>query len=211
MLSPEQINHAAGEIREKGYIELAMNRVTVELLNSVPARPSSNSVDGEAATVDHQLSDLLHEKPEAPITEDKVTAVIAELVKALSNDRGNLNIRPQEFCVRQPDKIAASGWHVDRAPKLITVLGTLRGAPTQYLEMADSKKLLGELGTTSALTESNVPAGQIKSFKKDHFYMIAAAGINKLVAEGEPVPLLVHRAPGDEDRAFLLARWNTRR
>lgn len=209
MLSPEQIKQAAVEIRAKGYCELAMSKVTVDLLNSVPERPQSLNGDGEAKTVDHQVLDLLGEKPEAPATENKITAVVEQLVETLCNQNTNLNIQSKEFCVRQPDKAVASTWHVDRAPKLITLLGTLRGPATQYLDRADGERLVGELGSTSALSQAEVPADQVKSFKKDHFYMIAAAGINKLVAEADPVPLLVHRAPGDEDRAFLLARWNT--
>lgn len=196
MLSSAEIAEAAQAIQKQGYFELAMSHLSLELLRSVQIDPPDhNSVYGfgsDAVKIEKVLGD--HEM--ASRIEAGLTEVVEKLTQKLCALTSPLPLRTQEFCLGRPHKTLVSSWHFDRAPKVITLLATVTGSPTQYVDISISKQITN----TDELNKN------LQEFKPGHYYFLAAAGINKY-GEGKNVPLLIHKAPGEENRTLFLARW----
>lgn len=194
-------------IREKGYFELAMNQISLDLLRSVPARPVDKNHPWVESLVDCSINDLLGAHGYVNQLENVLTTAVENLMQKLCGLSIRVPLKTQEFCLRQPDRLAASSWHVDRSPKVISLLGTVRGSCTQYIEHPFGELAVDLHHVPSGIKDDSVLDAHLREFKPDHYYLFAAKGIQNH-GEGSKVPLLVHRAPGDENRAVLLARWS---
>ncbi len=89
---------------------------------------------------------------------------------------------------------------------MLTIFGTVEGDTTQYISPPHDVEAVDLASTSDKVSDPLVLAQHMNSCKLGHFYWVGAAGLRRL-GEGRSVPLLVHAAPGKENRKLFLARW----
>lgn len=191
-LSDRRIASKVEKLRTKGYFTIPVAKSTRRFLRAQSAAIPA-SADGPPCR-DFSGSAF----------EQVATSMASRVVSRLKPC--DLPLRPHEFQVRKPSADAASDWHQDRAPKVLTCITTLEGAGTQFVSPSVFNEKFAQVEdfpvTLAPVDGAQSIAKDVRTTRPGQFYFFADLGI-----DDPQVPKLVHRAPGEPGRSIFLARW----
>lgn len=193
-LSDEQIDKKIEKLKRKGYFTIPLKPVTRRYLEAV-MESDAKPVRGTFLACSFINTEY----------ERTATATAEKIISRICG--GEQKLQSHEFEKRWPGNHAASEWHQDSAPKLLSCIATIKGSGTQFVTPQTLEEKFTKVSSGLIPKEDNaVTTEDIRHARPEKFLFFAAQALTK-----ETIPKLLHRAPTEDHRSIFMARWLPKR